>query len=180
MSDQQANIIKALGASPIVMTEGDAYSALERGLADGRFKEWDGTMTWKINEVTKYRTDNIDLGMDQMILIANKDFWNKLPADMQNLLKGSTSLFFSHYHGIVYDQANNANHALCTPYDKKVGNPDTYTLPDTEKQKWAQAVTPITQQWVNDMEAKGRPGKAALQDLQNWIKQYSQMYQIFQ
>ena len=156
VNDQQAKIIAALGASPVVMTEGDAYSALERKLADARFKEWDGTMVWKINEVTKYRTANIDLGIDQMIIIMNKDFWNKLPADLQSLIRGATGSFLSQYCGIAFDRGNQAMFNATVAYDKKVNNPEY--LPAAERARWEQAIAPITQQWVNDMESKGLSG----------------------
>jgi 23S rRNA A1618 N6-methylase RlmF len=57
-------------------------------------------------------------------------------------------------------------------YDAKVGNPPFYVLPDDEKQRWLEKVLPVRDQWVNEMEKKGLPGKAMLEDLIKFAAQF--------
>ena len=92
-------------------------------------------------------------------------------------MTGATGLLWSRHLGMVFDRANNANLLVLQEYDKKKGNPEIYWLPDDERQKWVQAVTPIWDEWVQDMEGKGLPGKAASEDLKAWVAQYEKMWQ---
>ena len=62
-------------------------------------------------------------------------------------------------------------------YDKKVGNPDVYWLPEDEQARWKAAMATCADDWVKEMEGKGIPGKAILSDLQASVKKYQKMYQ---
>jgi hypothetical protein len=61
-------------------------------------------------------------------------------------------------------------------YDKKVGNPEPYTLPDNEAQRWLKAIAPLYDKWVVEREAKSLPAKAVYQDAlslnQKYLKEY--------
>ncbi len=173
----QTKIVEKLGATPVFMPEGEVYTSLERGLADGRLHQWDGAVVWKGMEVTKYRTGNANLALDVMHIAMNRDSWNSLPPDIQDIITGATGLLWSRHLGMVFDRANNANLLVLQEYDKKVGNPDIYWLPDDERQRWVEAVTPIWDEWVQEMEGKGLPGKAALEDLKAWVVQYQKMWE---
>ena len=43
--------------------------------------------------------------------------------------------------------------------------------------KWTATAKPAWDKWVKDMEAKGYPGKAMLDDALRLVKQYSTKYQ---
>ena len=104
-----AEIMNTLGASAVFMPEGEVYTSLERGLVDGRVHEWDGAVVWKGMEVTKYRTGNINLSVNQMMVVMNWNSWNKLPADIQGIITGMTGLHYSRFLGLVFDRANEMN-----------------------------------------------------------------------
>jgi TRAP-type C4-dicarboxylate transport system substrate-binding protein len=169
-------ILEKLGAIPVFMPEGDVYTSLERGLVDGRLHQWDGAVAWKGMEVTKYRTGNVDVALDEMVIGMNRNTWNKLPSDLQDILTGATGLLLSRHFGMVFDRANNDNLLVLQAYDKKVGNPDIYWLPAGERQRWVTAVTPLWDEWVNEMAGKGLPGKAALDDLRALVTQSETIY----
>ena len=50
-----------------------------------------------------------------------------------------------------------------------------YWLPEEERQMWMEAVTPVWDEWVQEMEGKGLPGRDALDDLMAWVAQYQEM-----
>ena len=176
-SPTQTKIVEKLGAAPVFMPEGEVYTSLERGLVDGRLHQWDGAVVWKGMEVTKYRTGNLDLTLDLMTIAMNRDTWNKLPQDLQNIVTGATGLLWSRHLGMVFDRANNQNLMVLQDYDKKKGNPEIYWLPNDERQNWVKAVTPYYDEWVKEMDDKGLPGKAALDDIRSLAAKYTKMYQ---
>jgi len=176
-SVSHANTIAALGANPVKMVEGEVFTALERGMVDGRLHAWDSAVVWKGMEATKYRTGNVNGPLNLMLVLMNRDSWGKLPADIQKILDGLTGLNMSRQLGMVYDRANMRMLEVMKGYDKKVGNPDVYWLPEDEQARWKAAMATCATDWVKDMEGKGIPGKAILSDLEALVKKYQKMYQ---
>jgi len=170
------DVLNALGASAILMPEGETYTSLERGLADGRIHQADGMVTHKIMEVTKYRTFNANLKINCMQLIMNWDYWNSLPAELQDIMTGLTGLNTSHHMGLIFEYVNGQMLDVVKAYDKKVGNPDIYYLPEDERAKWQAAVEPLIDKWIEEQEAEGRPARAAVDDVRKWVEEYSALY----
>lgn len=171
-----AKTMAALGAVPVKMVEGDVFTALERGMVDGRLHAWDSAVVWKGMEVTKYRTGNVNGPLNLMLVLMNWDSWNALPPDIQNIMTGLTGLQMSRDMGIIYDRANQRMLGVVEQYDKKKGNPEVYWLPESEQQKWKAQMETYASEWVNEMEAKGLPGKAILSDLKKYAEQYAKQY----
>ena len=166
-------ITEALGGVPVFMPEPDIYTSLERGMLDGRWHEWEGGWTWKAHEVTKYRTANVDLATNTNVIIMNLDAWNSLPPDIQKILDEASGLEYSMYSGGVWDATNEEFLPIVMDYDKKAGNPPIYYLPDDERARWKEAITPVYDEWVNEMEAEGLPGKAIFEDVLAAVKKHS-------
>ena len=171
-----AKTIEALGAVPVKMVEGEVFTALERGMVDGRLHAWDSIVTHKTMEVTKYRTGNVNAPLNQMMLVMNLNSWKKLPPDIQNIMTGLSGLFLSRHLGMVFDRANAQMLEIAKQYDKKKGNPDIYWLPEKEQEKWRAAMESYPAEWAKEMEAKGLPGKAALADLRSYVKNNTKLY----
>jgi TRAP-type C4-dicarboxylate transport system substrate-binding protein len=173
----QAQLIELLGAAPVFMTDRELYTSLERGLTDGRFTEWHGAMVWQVMDATRYRTANIDLALNQMLIAMNWDCWYSLPPDIQQIITGATGLLLSRHLGMVLDRANYRSLVTLKEYDRQAGNPEIYWLPDDERQRWAEAVRPFTDRWVAETEAAGYPARAALEDVIAWLAEYRPIYE---
>ncbi|MBN1189676.1 MAG: TRAP transporter substrate-binding protein [Dehalococcoidales bacterium] len=176
-SPAHAKTVEALGGVPVLQTEGEVYTSLERGLVDGRLHAWDSTVVWKGMEVTKYRTANVNGPLNLMLILMNMDSWNKLSPEMQNIMTGLSGLGMSRYTGIIYDRANMRMLEVVKEYDKANGNPDIYWLPEDEQAKWQKAMSTYVDEWVSEMNGKGLPGEQALSDLRGWVEQYKKIYQ---
>jgi len=57
-------------------------------------------------------------------------------------------------------------------FDKKVGNPEWYFLPEAEYDRWKEVAWPVNEAWVKEVEAKGLPGTAILEDAIAFAKKY--------
>jgi TRAP-type C4-dicarboxylate transport system substrate-binding protein len=79
------DMITAWGGVPILMAPGDMYSALDKGVLDGFVLEYSGVKSFKLYEVSKYFTA-IDFFAGPFLILMNKDTWNSLPADLQQII----------------------------------------------------------------------------------------------
>jgi hypothetical protein len=43
-------------------------------------------------------------------------------------------------------------------------------------ERWKAAVEPLTEKWIQEQEAAGRPGKAAIADVRQWVEEYKHMF----
>jgi C4-dicarboxylate-binding protein DctP len=80
--------MKALGSIPQVMAFSEVYQALQTGVVDGTENPPSNFYTQKMHEVQKFLalTDHGYLGY---AVIANKKFWDGLPADVRTALEGA-------------------------------------------------------------------------------------------
>jgi C4-dicarboxylate-binding protein DctP len=76
---------RALGAIPQVMAFGEVYQALQTGVVDGQENTWSNIYTQKMHEVQKFATVS-NHGYIGYVVIANKKFWDGLPADIRDQL----------------------------------------------------------------------------------------------
>jgi C4-dicarboxylate-binding protein DctP len=77
--------MRALGVNPQVMAFSEVYQALQTGVVDGTENPPSNFYTQKMHEVQKYmlRSQHGYLGY---ALIANKKFWDNLPADLRKTI----------------------------------------------------------------------------------------------
>ncbi|MDX9821976.1 MAG: TRAP transporter substrate-binding protein DctP, partial [Syntrophales bacterium] len=78
--------IEVLGGSPTMMSSGELYLALQTGTVDGTTRPLLTGVGRKLNEVSKYLT-LASFSPWGCILIVNKDKWNKLPKDVQEIMR---------------------------------------------------------------------------------------------
>ncbi|HON57492.1 MAG TPA: TRAP transporter substrate-binding protein, partial [bacterium] len=72
-----ADIVKALGAVPVAMQQGETYEALQKKVVEGTFGPIEVLKGWKQAEVIKSTTDCNAIGYTTaMFVIMNKDKWN--------------------------------------------------------------------------------------------------------
>src|SRR6187455_842529 len=80
--------MKALGAIPQVMAFSEVYQAMQTGVVDGSENPPSNIFTQKHHEVQKYLALT-DHGYIGYAVIANKKFWDGLPADIRTTLEGA-------------------------------------------------------------------------------------------
>ncbi len=106
----EADLLRELGGSPVFMTGGEIYTALELNTLDAAswtMMAWTH-MNWK--EVAKYytlpRTANMIVA-----LVLNMDAWKALPQDLKNIVEWSARDWIlycaSHYREVEATQENN-------------------------------------------------------------------------
>lgn len=142
-------ILRLLGANPIEMTSTDTYLALERGTADGVLCPIAPLKSYKISDAAKYHTI-VDISVGPFFGVMNQEKFDSLPADIQKLLEETTGENMARVYGQTLDQgaSNDAK------WLKENGH-EFYVVPEAELERWFEAIKPMHEKWVKDMEAKG-------------------------
>jgi TRAP-type C4-dicarboxylate transport system substrate-binding protein len=165
-------MVEGLGGSGVYLSPMDLYSSLERGVIDGVIFQWDGVLQYGLEKVTKYRAECFILTRGMPIVI-NKDKWNSLPPDVQKMFEDNSGVKYSAQAGVAADALNITRRQQLVDYDKQIGNPGIYTLPEAELARWKAVGKTVQDKWAAECEALGLPGKAMLQDAVTLSDKYS-------
>jgi len=145
--------IKALGAIPQVMAFSEVYQALQTGVVDGTENPPSNLYTQKMHEVQKYLAMT-DHGVIEYAVIANKKFWDGLPADIRAALEGAMKDATKYANDIAKKENDDALEAV-----KKAGKTQIITLTAAEKEQMKKALVPVHK------ENEGRVGKEIIQQV---------------
>lgn len=126
--------MKALGAIPQVMAFSEVYQALQTGVVDGTENPPSNFYTQKMNEVQKYLalTNHGYLGY---AVIANKKFWDGLPADIRTILEGAMKDATNYANDIAKKENEDALEGV-----RKAGKTEIITLTAAQKSAMKQAL----------------------------------------
>jgi TRAP-type C4-dicarboxylate transport system substrate-binding protein len=153
-----------LGATPAYVPGSELYTSLERGVFDGGFLPPDALATYKFYEVCKYYI-KIGVSYPVFFIVMNKDTWNKLPADIQKIIDEINQEEIQTHLNTFAELEKQSLEMLESELE-------VYTLSAEEEARWKQAVAPIAEQWVKDVEAQGLPGQEALDTMRAIVKEY--------
>lgn len=119
--------MRALGANPQTIAFSEVYMALQTGAIDGQENPTSNIYTQKFYEVQKYMTMT-DHSFHNYTLVANKKFWDGLPADIRATLEGAVRDTTTYFNGIAQKDNDDALAAI-----KSHGKIQVVTLSKDEK-----------------------------------------------
>lgn len=129
--------MRALGAIPQVMAFSEVYQALQTGVVDGTENPPSNLYRQKMHEVQKYVTLS-DHGYLGYAVIANKKFWDGLPADVRTALDGAMKDATKYANEIAKKENDDALEAV-----RKSGKSEIITLTADEKKAWKKALVKV-------------------------------------
>ncbi|MFT7058890.1 MAG: TRAP-type C4-dicarboxylate transport system substrate-binding protein [Pseudorhodobacter sp.] len=135
----------------------DFYNMLQTGLVDHAMLWPEAAKTFKIAEVAPYML-KADLGaVNSKTITVNKDYWDKLPPEVQVALQEVAVAYRDHVAGIAMDLAAES-------VDAYVAAGGTVTEMSAEdRQAWANAIPNIAAEWAAGLDASGEAGTEMLQ-----------------
>src|SRR5450432_1850920 len=145
--------IRALGGIPQIMAFSEVYQALQTGVVDGTENPPSNFYTQKMNEVQKYLTLS-NHGYLGYAVIANKKFWDGLPADIRTTLEGAMKDATKYANDISQKENDNALEAV-----RKTGRTQILTLTADEKAAWKKALAAVHR------ENESRIGKDVIEEV---------------
>jgi TRAP-type C4-dicarboxylate transport system substrate-binding protein len=164
-----AKIVENLGGVPVSMPQGGTYEALQKGVVQGTLAPMETLKGWKQAQVVKHTTDCSNIGYTTaMFVVMNKRKWNALPEDVKKVFDDVSREWIA-VAGKAWDDADVEGHE----YAKELGN-TTSKLSAKESALWEQAVRPVVDGYIKDMDSKGLPGKQAVREVESLIHKYSE------
>ena len=128
---------RALGATPQVMAFSEVYQGMQTGVVDGSENTPSNMFTQKHHEVQKYATLS-DHGYIGYAVIANKKFWDGLPADVRGQLDKAMAEATAFANEISQKENDDALAEM-----KKSGKIEFITLTPQQKAAWRKALDPV-------------------------------------
>jgi C4-dicarboxylate-binding protein DctP len=128
---------RAWGAIPQVMAFSEVYHALQTGVVDGLENVPSNFWTQKFFEVVKYIAVSYH-GHLSYAVVANKKFWEELPADVRPGLEKAMAESSEYFNSIAKKENDEALEDI-----KKTGKVQVYFLTPEERKSWVQAVLPV-------------------------------------
>jgi C4-dicarboxylate-binding protein DctP len=129
--------MRALGANPQVLPFSETYQALQTGVVDGTENPPSNMYTQKMHEVQKHATVT-NHGYLGYAVIANKAFWDKLPADVRKGLDEAMVESTEYANQIAKEENDKALEAI-----KASGKTEIYTPTAEEAAALKAALMPV-------------------------------------
>lgn len=157
-----ADIVAALGGTPISLQQNDMYTALQRHAVDGTYGAWTSFPAFKLGEVTNYHIEAKLGGAAAMVFMAKKTFDALPPAAKKVLLDNSgeaaSRLFGEYWMNLDNEVREQFRHAE---------GHTVVELTPAQLAVWRAKLDPIYAQWL-----KGTPGgDAVLQKYRALLKE---------
>ena len=159
--------LRALGATPVAMGQGEVGEALQTGVIDGYASSREVLYDFKYAEIVKYVTDYPTFYISFLALM-DINVWNSLPADVQAVIDelGREMAFWT---GDYLD-----NHCVdAVEWAVSEEGVEVVTLSADEQARWDAALQPLVEEYVADLESKGLPGRAFVERLYELRDKYS-------
>lgn len=163
-----SKIIAALGATQVGMPGADAYTAMQRGTIDAIHFNDAAALTFRLNEVAKYRSVN---GFNVLTVeyCLSKDFFDDLPADLQKVVSNwgrqmaiAEAVGFYDYGGIVNVAKMNELTGL-------------ETVQITDVPAWKAKLASVEAEWIAETAKKGLPAAEFVADIKKVAAKYAKM-----
>lgn len=134
--------MRALGTIPQVMAFSEVYQALQTGVVDGTENPISNLYTQKMHEVQKHLslTNHGYLGYG---VIANKKFWDGLPADVRGQLEAAMKEATAYANKIAKDENDDSLAAV-----RKSGKTRIYTPSGGDRQALKRALFPVHKEFA--------------------------------
>ena len=149
--------MRALGGVPQVMAFSEVYQALQTGVVDGAEVDRTNIYTQKLFEVQKAITLS-DHGYLGYGVVANKAFWDGLPADIREALNKAPVEATAHVREIAHKLDIEAEAAI-----KASGKSELVVLTEAERAAWVEALQPVYKQ------VETRVGKALIEEVRGVV-----------
>jgi len=145
-----ADVVKALGATPMPVEMADIYESLNKGVVEGAYGPFEQVGGYKLAEVVKYAAAPLQVGsVFTFYVVMNKTKWNSLPPDVKKVF-ADVSKEWIEKQGATWNDVDRE----AIEYFKKSGGQITY-LNNEEGKKWTKAVEPVFAEFKKDLGTKG-------------------------
>ncbi len=145
-----ADVLKALGGTPVGVEMADMYDGLQRGVVDGVLSSIEVMKGWKIGEIIKYATLSYKVGtVYTFYIVMNKNKWNALPDDTKKIFTDVAAQWKDKY-GVASNEIDIEGRDFLLKNGGQL-----ISLSDQEAKRWVDAAHPVIEKHLKELEAKG-------------------------
>jgi TRAP-type C4-dicarboxylate transport system substrate-binding protein len=166
-SQEMAGLMKDLGATPVFMSTADFVIGIEKKTVDGGTIQPEAVQDNKLGGKVKYMVD-LNLGAPTPVFaVMNKEFYNKLPTDLKQVVdkscdfgkKGTIQLWVDAWEKVQ-------------KYYKAEGV-EIVNLPPQERDRVGLIVEKARDRVGTELDAKGLPGTEVVKYIREQVKLYT-------
>ncbi len=166
---QLAEALSALGASTMIMEIGDMYTSVDKGVVDGIAGAWGMVSSIRLTEVAKYHT-LIGICPAASHFLANKKIiWGALTPEQQAVMKQMEPAI----QGMIAKGNVEASMDVRFNMASKEKGHEMIIWSPADMDAMRAKFRPLWDKWANEMEKKGHPGKAMLEDAIKLVDAYT-------
>lgn len=149
--------MKVLGAVPTTVTAPETYQAIESGTVDAAAFAFYSHFSYRINEVSSWRTTNLSPGSVNCPTMVNIDAYEGLPDQYKALMDEAIDVGYA-----ALNEAYSASIDKFTPVADEAGI-EKITYTDAELDEFREkAAAPVWKSWVEKQTAAGVPAQELL------------------
>lgn len=165
------SLLDKLGATPVGMPVPAIPEGLSKGVIDGTTIPWEVTAALKVPELVENHTEFAGnaLYVLTFVLAMNKEKYESLPDDLKKIIDDNSGLEFSVFAGGTQEDSDGPARQMAADRGNNI-----ITLDEAQTQVWIDASQPIYEEWVADMNSKGKDGQALIDEARMLIQKYSQ------
>ena len=128
------------------------YNMLQTGLVDQALLWPEAAATYQLAEVAPYML-RVDFGaVNSKTVTVNKQFWDKLPEEVQKTLREVAVLYRDHIAAIAMDRASESLEAYIA------AGGSVAEISAEERTAWAKSIPNLGKEWADKLDANGEPG----------------------
>jgi len=157
-----------LGATKVGMPATQIYEAMSQRTVDGFGMPFEALPPFRLHEVSRYHTE-VGMYTTAFALFMNKPKYDSLPAEIRAVLDETTSPRSGYWRhvGELWDRVEVVGRKAVLDRKNEI-----YTVPREERRKWRETVKPLDEKWTADLEKRGLPGRALLQEARELSAKY--------
>ncbi len=161
-----SQMIKALGGTPVSMSQPETYDALSKGVVDATLCPVETLKGWRQGECIRTVTQAPALSYTTAMFVAmNKDMWNRLPADIQRAFTAVSARYVP-----LHGQGWNAADAAADEFLEQLGR-RRITLTPEENARWEERLSGLFGSYLKRAADRGIDARPFLDDVRNSLKQ---------
>ena len=149
--------MEAIGAVPTTVTAPETYAAIESGTVDAAALAFYSHFSYKVNEVSTWRTMNLTPGSVNCPAVVNIDAYNALSDEHRTILDESVDIAYA-----ALKDAYSAAVAKYEPVADEQGIEKIYYSDEELAAFRAKAARPVWDAWIAEQSAAGVPAQELL------------------
>lgn len=159
------NFIQDLGAAPVGVPIGELYNAISNNTIDSVITDWHAIYSFKLYEQFKYYVDE-NIGVSNYFMLMNQGSYDKLPADLQQILDDYSGWKALEIAGTFWDDVEAEVRGII---EKDYPDASIYKLSAEEHDKLQAIADKTAQDWI----AATPDGQAIYDTLLELVSKYA-------